>query len=424
MPAQFVMPHTAHSATLRAMSQTYDLVIAGGGIAGSGLATVMARAGKSVLVLERTTIFRDIVRGEWIAPWGVAEAKRTGLYSDLLTANDFHIPRHIEYGDGLDPATGEARSFSLALLPGIPGPLSLGHPAACQALIDAAASAGATVVRGVEDIEIEPGPAPKIRYRASGNSYEVSCRLIVGADGRNSQVRRQAGIELHQDPTHHFFTGLLVEGAHGWPTDVQSMGTEGDVQYFVFPQAPGRLRLYLSYSIQQKNRFSGEGNERRVLEAFKLSTVPNSEAVASATPAGPCHSVPNQSTWTESPVRDGLILLGDAAGFNDPITGQGLSVSLRDVRVVSELLLGDNEWTPGAFAPYVEERTERMRRLRMAAAMDSVLHAEFGPEATARKLRILANPAIGMARGTSMFGPDFLPPEAFTPDAFATVVNA
>lgn len=406
------------------MPESFDLIIVGGGIAGSGLATVMARAGKSVLVLEKSTTFRDMVRGEWIAPWGVVESKRTGLYDDLLKANDYHIPRHIEYGDGLDPAEGEARALALALLPGVPGPLSLGHPQACQALLDAAVAAGATVIRGVDDVTVEPGSAPKVRYKAEGGEQEATCRLIIGADGRNSQVRRQAGVELKQDPTHHFFTGLLVENAHGWPTDVQSMGTEGDVQYFVFPQAPGKLRLYLSYSLEQKNRFAGDGNERKVLDAFNLKQVPNSEAIVNATIAGPCHSIPNQSTWTENPVQDGLVLMGDAAGYNDPIIGQGLAISMRDIRIVSELLKGSEAWTPALFAPYVEERAERMRRLRMAASMDSVLHAEFGPEATARKLRIMGNPTVGMARMSSMVGPEMLPAEAFTQEAFEAVVNA
>ena len=54
----------------------YDLLIVGGGVGGSALATVMARAGKSVLLLEQTETFPDKVRGEWIAPWGVAETKR------------------------------------------------------------------------------------------------------------------------------------------------------------------------------------------------------------------------------------------------------------------------------------------------------------------------------------------------------------
>src|SRR4051794_29933291 len=109
------------------MAERYDVVIVGGGIAGSGLATVLARAGTSVLLLEKTTVFKDVVRGEWIAPWGVAEAKRAGLYEALCSANDYHIPRHVEYGEGIDPAEAEATGLNLAFLPGIAGPLAIGH---------------------------------------------------------------------------------------------------------------------------------------------------------------------------------------------------------------------------------------------------------------------------------------------------------
>lgn len=413
---------------MRAMTETYDAIIVGGGIAGSGPGTVLARAGESVLLLEKSEQFHDVVRGEWIAPWGVVEAKRTGLYEALCGANDYHIPRHIEYGDGIDPATGDSRALSLALLPGVPGPLSVGHPQACQALFDAAIAAGAKAVRPVEDVKIEGGASPKVRYTANGSGHEASARLIVGADGRGSVVRRQAGIELHHEKTHHYFAGLLVEGADGWPTDVQTMGTEGDVQFFVFPQAQGKLRLYLSYSLDQKSSLAGQDKERRFLDAFRLSTVPNSDAVANARIAGPCHAVPNHSTWTVVPVAPGIVLLGDAAGYNDPIIGQGLAITLRDIRVVSELMLGADRWDEALFAPYVEERAERMRRLRVAAAMDSIVHAEFGPEATARKLRIInqtaGDPTIAMARGASMVGPELFPPEAFSDQAMAKVVNA
>ena len=51
------------------MADQYDLIIVGGGIGGSALAAVMARAGKSVLVLEQSAVFEDRVRGEWISPW-------------------------------------------------------------------------------------------------------------------------------------------------------------------------------------------------------------------------------------------------------------------------------------------------------------------------------------------------------------------
>ncbi len=406
------------------MTARYDIIIVGGGIAGSGLAAMLARGGKQVLLLERSTVFEDVVRGEWVAPWGVVEARRAGLYADLLGANDHHIARHIEYGDGLDPAAGAAREMSLAVLPGIPGPLAVGHPQACQALFDAAVAAGATAVRGVEEIVVSGGPSPEVAYSAGGERHSASARLVAGADGRASVVRRQAGIELHQEPTHHYFAGMLVDGADGWPDDLQSMGTEGDVQYFVFPQRRGRIRLYLSYPTEQKSRFAGRDASRAFLEAFRLATVPNSDALATARAAGPCHAVPNHSSWVDSPVAEGIVLLGDAAGYNDPITGQGLSVTLRDVRSVGELLLGTDDWRPGTFAPYAEERSERMRRLRVAAAMDSILHAEFGPEATARKLRILADRTPVMALGSTMVGPEMLPEACFRPEALEAVRNA
>lgn len=56
-----------------------DYVVVGGGIAGGTFATVMARAGASVLLLERQSDYRDRVRGELIWPWGVAEVQRLGV---------------------------------------------------------------------------------------------------------------------------------------------------------------------------------------------------------------------------------------------------------------------------------------------------------------------------------------------------------
>ena len=57
---------------VRQMKRSYDLVIVGGGIAGSSLATRLAREGVDVLVLEKSTEFVDRVRGEEMLPWGVA----------------------------------------------------------------------------------------------------------------------------------------------------------------------------------------------------------------------------------------------------------------------------------------------------------------------------------------------------------------
>ena len=63
------------------MAGKYDLIIVGGGIGGSALAATMAKAGRSVLLLEKSTVYEDHVRGEWIAPWGVAEPTKDLFWS-------------------------------------------------------------------------------------------------------------------------------------------------------------------------------------------------------------------------------------------------------------------------------------------------------------------------------------------------------
>jgi menaquinone-9 beta-reductase len=68
------------------MSELYDVVIVGGGIAGGALAAVLARGGVAVAVLERDPVPIDRVRGEFMALWGVAELQRLGLFDTLAAA--------------------------------------------------------------------------------------------------------------------------------------------------------------------------------------------------------------------------------------------------------------------------------------------------------------------------------------------------
>jgi 2-polyprenyl-6-methoxyphenol hydroxylase-like FAD-dependent oxidoreductase len=395
-----------------------EIVVVGAGIAGGSLATALARRGKSVLLLDKSLIHRDLVRGEFLVPWGVEETIKLGVLDVLLGAGGHYTPLSVPYGEGVPPDVARARTLDLSkLIPGVAGPLTFGHPEVCQALDDAAEAAGATVLRGVSDLKVEAGNPSTLSFSFGGQHQIVKPRLTVGADGRGSTVARQVGLRPTTDPDHHLLAGLLVDGALGWPEDEYSIGTEGDVRFYIFPQGRGRVRLYFCYGLDQSTRFSGADKERKFLEAFRLSSLPQSDLFVSARPAGPCQGYPNADSWIETPVAPGIVLIGDAAGHNDPTIGQGLAIAFRDARLVSEVLLSNKNWTPDIFMPYAEERRERTKRLRFAAKQVSILGAEFTQEARMRRRRVFermaADPNLRVFMLPALKGPYGVPDHVF-----------
>lgn len=409
--------------------KSYDLVIVGGGIGGSATAIIMGRAGKSVLLLEQMAVFEDRVRGEWIAPWGVTEVKRLGLYDVLMKAGGHHLSRHVTYDESRPAAESEARTMPLNIFAAdVPGPLCIGHPAHCQALYDEAGrTPGVTTLRDLRVTKIVPGALPSVTYEKDGVSQEVRAKLIVGADGRMSPVREAAQIKLHQDKPHHWFAGLLVDGANGWAEDLQAIGTEGDLGFLAFPQGKGRVRVYGGYALDQRRRFSGVDGAKNFLEAFRMHSAPDNKYLADATPVGPLMSFFNNDSWTDEPYAQGVVLVGDSAGWNDPVIGLGLSITYRDVRIVTDILKTSSDWSPAAFKPYAEERAERMRRLRFVAALTATLDMEFDAAARERRRkyhdRVAADMSLGLHGMAVMAGPDTVPPEAFTEEYRARVLG-
>jgi 2-polyprenyl-6-methoxyphenol hydroxylase-like FAD-dependent oxidoreductase len=374
-----------------ANSASADVVIVGGGVAGSALAFVLARRGIGVIVLERQAEYADRVRGEYMQPWGVVEAQRLEILDLFLQAGGVFTPRQIPYDENIPPEIAEKaiRDHS-ADIPGVPGPLCVGHPSLCRTLSSAAESAGAHYYRGATQVEATMGSRPTVSFECSGSRSVVGCRLIVGADGRTSAVRSQIGFTLNRAEPTHLISGMLVDGVPDWPRDTYAIGTEGDREFLIFPQSDRRLRLYTCTALDQRDRYAGIAGPGRFLEDFRrLTCVPAAEAVASGIPIGPCATVGAEDTWVDLPIAEGVVLVGDAAGYNDPIIGQGLALSLRDVRIVSELLLAEHDWSPEKLLPYAEERRERMRRVRFGAALTAALFTTFGPDGAARRARVL-----------------------------------
>jgi len=358
-----------------------DVVVIGGGIAGASLSRALAGEGLGVTVLEASVEFPDRVRGESMQAWGVGEARRLGVEDVLMTAGAHIASTWRQYF----PSGDDPRDIPMDLMvPDIGGSLNLRHPDACQALLDAAVSAGATVVRGVSEIRVTAGSSPLVRYAVDGESAELHPALVVGADGRRSVTRRQLGITLERQPETSYISGLLLDALDGVPDDHDVLLGEGDRFFLLFHQSHGRARAYVCTGLSGQHRFAGRDGTARFLEACAVSGYPWSERVVAATPAGPCATYPGDDTWCSDPYVDGAVLIGDAAGHNDPIIGQGLSIAMRDARTVRDLVL-DGARRAEEFAPYGVERMARMARLRFAADVLAATHAEDADNRQARR---------------------------------------
>jgi len=104
-----------------------------------------------------------------------------------------------------------------------------------------------------------------------GSEHTAQCCLAIGADGRESAIRRRASIVLHATEPRLLMAGLLVEDLWGWPEHYVTIGIEGDLVFFIVPQGAGRARLYLLWSCGERRRFAGPGWPRAFLASLPMN---------------------------------------------------------------------------------------------------------------------------------------------------------
>jgi 2-polyprenyl-6-methoxyphenol hydroxylase-like FAD-dependent oxidoreductase len=169
-----------------------------------------------------------------------------------------------------------------------------------------------------------------------------------------------------------------------------------------------------------------DDRERELLDSYLMTCLPLGEDIATSKPAGPVGFYPFNDSWTDSPCRPGVDLIGDAAGWSDPIIGQGLSIAMRDARLVADVISSADEWSEAAFEGYVVERAERMRRLRISARLQTEMQCVFTEAGRQRRRALFStfddDPLLAAATFVTVVGgPDVAPAEAFTPDNTARI---
>ena len=344
------------------MNTSTEVIVVGGGPAGATVAALMARRGREVVLLERSPNWRWRACGVFSSPAAVSALRRVGLADEVLAAATRPIPAmrvevsdgtafRLTYGDDdrlMRPAVGfERRGLD-------------------EALLAMARTAGVDVRTGVTVTGAILGNGRQtVVIRDATDLRELHARVVVGADGVRSMIARAADVIRPARLGRRVgLTFHVVDPRPREPSRDARMVLLENAYCGLAPVPGGRLNvgIVLAGAAWQQS-LTADGAAAvvtRVLSAIpKAADDPvdwaaaeRSDPIEGAAPLG--HRVASRA-------GDGWILVGDAAGFLDPLTGEGLHRALVSAELAAEAIDGHLRGEAGALRSYDRSMTARFR---------------------------------------------------------------
>jgi geranylgeranyl reductase family protein len=306
-----------------------EVVVVGGGPAGSAAAVFLRQAGHEVVLLDEARFPRDKVCGEGVSPEAWRLLGRMGAAESVRS-----LRPHALRGMTLTSPDGTTFSgrYTGAREPGF----AVRRWCLDRALIECARAAGVEVREGVRahDVDVRGGVVSGVIADSGAGPERLPARLVVAADGRRSVVARKLGL-LHGHRTlRKFAVRAYWRGVDGL-TDHGEMHVVRGGYCGIAPLGDGQANVTFVLDRPEMRASGGdlEGFYRRVLRRWPRIV----ERLARAETTGPARAIGPLALEARRVSVPGAVLVGDAAGFYDPFTGEGVTLALRGAELAAEV---------------------------------------------------------------------------------------
>ncbi|HMQ21619.1 MAG TPA: NAD(P)/FAD-dependent oxidoreductase, partial [Planctomycetota bacterium] len=313
-----------------------DVVIAGAGPAGAGLALRLAGQGYSVALVDKARFPREKPCGEFLSPPCVPMLAELGIDVFALGAASGHEVRGMRLAVGDHSAVGRYASIGRAHAPQIGG-IGVRREVLDAELVALARRHPDILVleeHGVRDLirDADGRVRGLLLDEPDGSQRPLRAAVTVGADGLRSRVARSLGV---QRPIPWLQRFALVTRFRG--VEAQDFGELHffDRGYFAAVDVDSGL-FSLNLIVDAAALPKGRDEVERFFES-RLDLVPRlRERLRCAERAAPLRAYGPLGVRTVRQVMPGVALVGDACGYVDPMTGEGIYLALRG----AELLAG------------------------------------------------------------------------------------
>ncbi|WP_405456482.1 FAD-dependent monooxygenase [Streptomyces sp. NBC_00101] len=358
-----------------------DVLIVGGGPAGSLLACLLARRGIRTVLVEKQTSLERSFRGETIAAPSVTSLNRLGFGPALRDHGFLETTAITTIAEQRRILRIDYRRFK-----DLPLPIDIPQPALIRIFNrEAAGLQGHVYLSGwsfTSLIEEDGVVRGAVLAKGRGERVPVRARIVIGADGRFSKVRKASGLVADVQPMARDFLSFKLPRPPEWGDEAQLV-IERDKHLVILPTFPDSLRI--GHNLPKR----GLGELRAAgFEAFKRGIMSISAQLAPLVDE-------HLRSWDDTSfleiftaemeqwARDGLLLIGDASHTATPILGQGVNLAMQDaimiVPVLAEALAAgapDRVVTAAELTAFVERRRthktfvtrfQRMQEAQLAA---------------------------------------------------------